>query len=455
MDTFSIIRDAIAASDGDTQKEGLHADVIEAGRVVGAVQSVVDALTPPDGGRYVVGFADISTAATSLAERRIVVSSKPLRDTSLSMVEKAVVIATFAAHEIGHTLVTRPRKSRIVEHNPKSGYHAVANLADDIILEPLMTDRYPILADAFAFTGLWVLRNTAKELPKVHRMRKDMTTAERFNVVLSATRYADTTDIVFADGVTIAERDWCRSWSDRLVALRLTDHDGFLAACDELWDHIRAEADEEEQPQPIVDEPEPEPTDEDGEDEDEDGEDEGPEPTDETGQPSDEDGEDEGPGGSQPTDEEGTDEDFEQSDDVDFGEDDADDGEDDGPTDDGDGEGKDESDGTDGDGESSDIADESDAEGEGKDGTDGELGDDAESDGGHGDDEDGEGGGGNPDLRNEDDFDKDEVESSMHDQSERPPYDYEADRADEQVRQFASTTSTAFGRHGRLITEWS
>jgi len=442
MDTFSIIRDAIAASEGDTSKSGLRADVVEAGRIVDAVQTVVNALTPPEGGRYVVGFADISTAATSIAERRIVVSSKPLRDLSLSMVEKAVVIATFAAHEIGHTLVTAPRKGRIAAHNDKSGYHAVANLADDIILEPHMTDRYPILADAFEFTGLWVLRNTAKELPKVHRMRKDMTTAERFNVVLSATRYGDITDIVWADATTAAERDWCRAWRDRLIALRLTDHDGFLATCDELWERIRSEAPEEEQPDeqppPIIDEPEGNPgQDEDGDDESDDGEDDGPG------------GEDEGEGNPQPTDEDGEgEESFEQDENPDF-----DDATDDG----GEGEGEDESDGTDeGVGVKSEIADDSDAASESKgEGDDGEMADDAESDGDHGDDDEGEGGSGNPDLRNEDDFDKDEVETSMHDQSERPAYDYEADRADEQVRQFANTTSTAFGAYGRLSTEWS
>ena len=171
MDTFSIIRNALAASENDPDKVGLAQDITDTARVVAAVQVVVDALTPPDGGRYIVGFKDIATAGTSLADHRIVVSSKPLRDPDLSLVEKAVVIATFAAHEIGHTYVTRPRRypvDVVKAHNDHSGFHSVANIADDIILEPFMVDRYPILQDAFDFTGAWVLRNTAESLPVTH-----------------------------------------------------------------------------------------------------------------------------------------------------------------------------------------------------------------------------------------------------------------------------------------------
>ena len=255
MNTFSIITNALAESENDPDKAGLDEYTIMVGRVIAAVQKVVDALTPPDGGRYVVALADISTAGTSLGERRITVSSKPLNDKALTLIEKAVVIATFAAHEIGHTLVTRPRDGAAQKHNTHSGYHAVANLADDIILEPFMADRYPILKDAFAFTGLWVLRTTSPVLPKVHTMQRSMSTPERFNVVLSATRYPDLDDIVFSDDVTKAERDWSRGWAQRLGALRISDHAGFLALCDEVWERIREEA-PEEAPEPIIEEPE-------------------------------------------------------------------------------------------------------------------------------------------------------------------------------------------------------
>src|SRR5215471_15275814 len=164
LTTFSVVQKALDATLDDPDREGLNTQQVEYGRVMSAVQVVVDALTPPDGGRYIVGFADIQTAQTGMNARRIVVSSRPLRDQSLSMVEKAVVIATFAAHEIGHTLVTRPRGTLVSDHNPHSGFHAVANLADDVILEAWMADRYPILRDAFAFTGLWVLRSTSPSL---------------------------------------------------------------------------------------------------------------------------------------------------------------------------------------------------------------------------------------------------------------------------------------------------
>ena len=69
MDTFSIIRNALAATENDPDKVGLAQDIIDAGRIIAAVQVVVDALTPPDGGRYIVGFKDIATAGTSLADQ--------------------------------------------------------------------------------------------------------------------------------------------------------------------------------------------------------------------------------------------------------------------------------------------------------------------------------------------------------------------------------------------------
>ena len=90
MDTFSIIRNALAQSEDDPQKAGLDADTILAGRVLAAVQSVVDALTPPDGGRYIVTFENINTAGTNLFEHKVRVSTKPLRDPRLTLVERRV-----------------------------------------------------------------------------------------------------------------------------------------------------------------------------------------------------------------------------------------------------------------------------------------------------------------------------------------------------------------------------
>lgn len=436
MDTFTLVQRALDASADDPAKQGLDKREIEYGRITTAVQTVVDALTPPDGGRYIVGFSDISTAQTSLGERKITVSSKPIRDASLTLVEKAVVIATFAAHEIGHTYVTAPRKALIPAHNPHSGYHAVTNLADDIILEPVMVDRYPILADAFEFTGQWVLKSTAGTLPKVVTLRRSMTTPERFNLLLSATRYGDIPEIVWAGKASIAERDWCRAWADRLISARLADHDTFLALCDEAWERIRSKAeDENEEEPPVIVEPPVGPSRE-------------PQP-----EPPDKDGEDEGPGGS----EDGEDED-------DDGEPDEDEDE---PTDDGEDEdedGEDEDTGKGGDEPTDDVNEQprdwDDDEGEGE--------DEAEDEGnpvpptetdntgkpGH------DGGGGDPeadadDVRDEDDFDQSAVDQSMHDQSERDPRDWDAMNVDKAVRKYSSTTVTAFGKHGSLSTVWS
>ena len=440
MDTFSLIREAVAASEVDPDHARMDIETRTVGRIVAAVQVVCDVLTPPDGGRYIVGFADIATAATSIGDRRIIVSSKPLADRSLSMVEKAVVIATFAAHEIGHTIVTAPRKGLIEAHNAKSGYHAVANIADDIILEPFMVERFPILADAFEFTGLWVLRNTAKALPKVETMRKAMTTAERFNVILSATRYTDTDDIVWNGDAACRERDWARAWRDRLIASPINDHGAFLAHCDELWDRIRSEADEDPQP-PIINEPPegpvgPKPDDED-EDEDEP---KGPKPEGPIDEPTDDepDGEDE----PEPDDEGGDEPGGDKPGPKGEPKGDPKDGDpNDQPTDWDDGKGDD-------DGEP------------GEDEPDTDPGDKPDANDDHRPKDEGEGGGGNSEKeatpqRDEDDFDESEVDKTTHDQAERNPFSqYDGERAEQAVRTFASTTVTSFGIHGSMSTRW-
>ena len=85
--------------------------------------------------------------------------------------------------------------------------------------------------------------------------------------------------------------------------------------------------------------------------------------------------------------------------------------------------------------------------------------DDGHIDGGDPADGDSTGGGGNaeataPPLRDEDDFNKGEVEQSMHEQAEQDPWSG-GSRVEQAVRTYANTTVTAFGVHGTLPTEWS
>jgi hypothetical protein len=469
MDTFTIIRQALQASATADNAADLSAEVRDAGRVIHAVQTVVDLLTPPDGrGKYEVSFVDIQTAATDLSKRRIIVSSRPLRDRNLTLEQKAVVVTTFAAHEIGHTIVTRPRAEIIRQHNAKSGYHAVANLADDIILEPHMAWRYPILQDAFAFTGKWVLTNTAKHLPRVEQGTWT-TTPERFNTLISATRYDDSAPIVWATPKAVEEREWGRDWAQRLIALRLTDHDGFLALCDEAWERIRTKDDDdieiEEPPtdgptgpggdEPPTDEP---PTDGPTQPGDEPGDEGGDEPPTDgptgkgKGKPTDEDGDgedaDDEPGddGSGDADDEDGDEDGDPNDAPTDWDDDDDDGDDEGNPGDDDG---------DDDGEGDDESDE--------DGEDG--GEDADDEPG-GEDEDGpighdkQGGGGNADagaadMRDEDEWNDDEVVESTHSEANPTGYDPYDDLMERQVREYSATARLDFGRHGKMSITWS
>ena len=467
MNTFSIVRDALKATENDPSKEGLDAATVEAGRVIAAVQKVVDALTPPTGGRYVVAFADIQTAGTYIGEHRIVVSSKPLRDPSLTLVEKAVVIATFTAHEIGHTYVTTPRKlpvDLVGAHNPHSGYKSVQNIADDIILEPFMVERFPILADAFEFTGLWVLRTTAvTPLPIRDVLNRETTPAARFNILTHATRYGDIPEIEWVEDNVRAERDWARDWKRRLLLVPLLDHAAFLAMCDEFWDRVRLVDETEPEPEPLGGSEEG--TNENESDEDGDGEgegsddesDEGDEPG-EGGNDFDDDTEGDEPGEGD-GDEDGDDGEGEAGDEPggDTGDGDSEsedgEGEDDGESGSGDGEG--ESHGGDWDGES----DDSDHDGDEDPDRDGEGGEYTGHDGDGDPDSDKAGGGGNAEansdsatLRDEDDFDQTEVDETTHDSAEQT--DTWSERDEERVRTYDSTTSTAFGAHGHLPTSW-
>lgn len=410
MDTFTLVKRTLTERADDPLNAMLDPETARIGLITTAVQTVVDALTPADGGRYIVGFQDISTAATSLLDRRVIVSSRPLRDVDLTMVEQAVVIVTFTAHEIGHTVITAPRKALIPAHNPHSGYHAVANLADDIILEPYMADRYPILRDAFEFTGLWVLRTTSTNLPRVERLTKSMTTAQRFNMLLAATRY-DTDLIEWAPNAA-KERAWGLDWKRRLIAARLTDHDTFLALCDEAWDRIRSTAEDEDEP-PVIEEPPVGPV---GPPEDDD--------DDETEPPVD------GPVCPPPG---GNETDYEDPDDE--------------PRDPND--------------EPRDWDDDEPKGDEPKGGDSGPAEDHPDPDARTNPGEKGEGGGGNSAAnadtakrRDEDDFNPREVDKSTHDQSESDPWDYDARAAEQRARIYASSTITAFGQHGSMATTW-
>ena len=411
MNTFSIVREAIERP----LPEGTEAmDPKEAriGQVVAACQSIVDLLTPADGGRFIVGFGDIATAGTALNEHRIKVSSRPLFDASLTDVEKAVVIATFAAHEIGHTYVTAPRAALVKEHNDRSGFHAVANLADDIILEPYMVDLFPILADAFEFTGSWVLRTTRPDLPVVESGVWESTT-KRFNTLLSATRYGDSAPIVWASERAEEERVWGRDWAERLIALPVRDHAGFIALCDEAWSRIRTKEETPEPEPPIIDEPpkgKPDPKGDEPKDkpdpkgDEPKGDDEGPGP-DFDDEPTDDDepkgDEPEGESKTEPTDEPKGDEDEPE------------------PTDEGGDEPTDEP---------------SDDEGEPK---------------GKPEPTDESGG----EKRGEDDWDPTDVEPGVDEENGKS--DYQASTVEQAVNTYENTTVSRFGVHGSVSLTWS
>jgi hypothetical protein len=418
--TLSIINDALGRS--RTRKVR---DIEDMAEVMAAAQRVVDTLTPPAGGRYIVALKDAETASTDYRAHRIVITAKPLFDSSLTQAEVAEVITGLTAHEIGHTIFDAHEAEAVRAHNPHPAYHKCHNVLADHRLETRMRARFPIIGPTFTTVGRWVAKFYRYGDKKAVVAKPTMTSLERFNFMIAAVRYP--TGVRWsADPLTRAERRRWREWADRYI----TDDslDLHLAGCDEAFAWLME-----------AKTPEPEPEDESGEDEDE-GEGEG---------------EDFGNGGSDESDE----------DDEDYDDDEDEDGE-------GDGEDTDEGGWTE-DWPTGDMDDE-DEDGEGKgsptdgddESEDGES-DDGERPGGTSDDPpagwDDEGDDGSA-TRGEDDGPSDSTDNGwgvgggswnapdIHESVER---EYNQSALGERINRFNDRTKVTFGVFGSMTAQWS
>jgi hypothetical protein len=270
--TLSIINDALGRS--RTRKVR---DIEDMAEVMAATQRVVDTLTPPAGGRYIVALKDAETASTDYRAHRIVITAKPLFDSSLTQAEVAEVLTGLTAHEIGHTIFDAHEAEAVRAHNPHPAYHKCHNVLSDHRLETRMRARFPIIGPTFTTVGRWVAKFYRYGDKRAVVATPTMTSLERFNFMVAAVRYP--TGVRWsADPLTRAERRRWREWADRYIADDSLDL--HLAGCDEAFAWLME-----------AKTPEPEPEDESGEDEDEGG-DEG-EPLGDGSDESDEDDEDE------------------------------------------------------------------------------------------------------------------------------------------------------------------
>jgi hypothetical protein len=431
---LSIITNALG-SRGRAKVKGIE----DMSGVLHATQSVVDTLTPPSGGRYIVTLKDAATASTDVYGKRIVITAKPLFDSSMTQAEVAEVLTGLVAHEIGHTLFDGVDVTDAIRaHNSHPAYFKLHNVLADHRLERRMRVRFPMIGPAFTTMLRWVAKFYDYKGRPALVAEPQMSPMDRFNFGLCAIRYP--LGVRWSkDPLTRAERRRWRSWAeqyteDDTLDLHLT---GLDVAYGWLKDEATPEPEpEDEEDEPEIDEPEgfpgPEP-DEDDDDDDDDEDEDGPEGW--TDPDDDDDDEDEGdesePNGESKDDDE--DEDEDEGDEPEGSTKSEDDEPDDEPVSEQDGE-----------------DDESEDDGDDEDGDDGN-GDDGESkpDGPVGDEK--------PDSTNDPD-DDDELDWNEKDEAvdlhDKVQKDYGQDDLGDRIDKYDAQTKVNFGAFGTMTGQW-
>lgn len=253
--------------------------------VLDAVQRVVDALTTPEGGRYVVSLSDQGAASGNLTTKRIVITYKPLTDRALNLAQVTEVMTGLTTHEIGHTVIS-PLTAKVLDErfSDASGQDPLAkffaNVADDHKLEVYMTARFPGIGGSFRPTAEWVTRQYGIS-GKLFKMSADLDLVGRTNLAIAAFRYPFAVRWV-RNALTRREREWWQDWASRYAVTQTEDE--IEALLREGLTRLGAPDLSDPEPQPEDEEPGDEP----GESEDEGEGGEGNEPDDTTGEGNDE-----------------------------------------------------------------------------------------------------------------------------------------------------------------------
>lgn len=246
-----------------------------AARVLGAVQTVCDALIPPSQGRYTVGFGG-KTAMTEIGRKRISLTPQPLYMKGLRLADVADTLTGFVVHEIGHVHISQATDEAVeawLAREPvyrawRKSILQIANVIDDVALERWARNRFPGVAHTFRVTTKFVAQEGGLPNKPPRRWDPKYGYAERFSFAVVAVRYRWFTRWV-GDAATRAERGWWVDWADRYgdpadVTVRM---EGVRAALVRIATHPEKRQPEPE-PQPSDEQGEPEPSDDEG-DEDE------------------------------------------------------------------------------------------------------------------------------------------------------------------------------------------
>jgi hypothetical protein len=180
----------------------------------GMVQTFVDAFTTRDYGYRVVFDPNVGTAATSFAQRLIVLDPAPIFDTTITASQCGLILTAMAVHEVGHVLYdqeTRAAVSRAFTGASKPLALRVSNILSDMRLELRFADRYPGYSDVFEPALQYVSRAS-------HGAEVRFDANDPANFVCAAIRYH--AYLTWTPELE-AERDW---WLD--LARRASLQDG-------------------------------------------------------------------------------------------------------------------------------------------------------------------------------------------------------------------------------------
>lgn len=214
-------------------------------------QGIVDTFATDDL-PYVVTFDEsVGTAGTDFKSRKVVISHKPLFDSTLTDDEANVILTAMAVHESDHVAFgknTAEAARKEWGQTGRRGYNPTAmrisNFLDDVRIERRDVERYPGHEGIFEPALDYVATSALRE----HGMDAlDPARVPSIELAVAATRYPM---YVAWTPETETERDWWADWSAR--GTRDDRPSTHIAAIEEALAHLK-------------DMPEPEPEPQDGE----------------------------------------------------------------------------------------------------------------------------------------------------------------------------------------------
>ena len=256
MDTFSLIRNALAQTENDPDKAGLDAVHHRAGRILAAVQTVVDVLTRP------TAAGTSSRSPTSPRRARLSPSGA-----SSSAASRCTTRASRWSRRRSSS-----RRSPLMRSGTRWSPDRARCWSRSTTPTPATT-RSPTSPTTSSLSRTWSsgtrscgTRSTSpacgsfgprQSLPRSNGSPHDHAT-ERYNLLLHATRYGDIPEVIVSGDAALQSVTGA-GLGGRLIALRSPTTVASSPCATRSWERIREEAPEDEpSPSPSPDEPEQE-----------------------------------------------------------------------------------------------------------------------------------------------------------------------------------------------------